>query len=230
MSSSIRQAQRLHREGAQPFKGQSEHQIRVDARKDAHGLLERTERGRPVVNAPEPFQRRVVKTLNPERQTIDAGLGIGFELRLVGRSGVRLHRDFRVRGDGHARTDSVKKRRETLRTHEGRRSAPEVDCLDFPTARESSFPFEFAKERLDITLLGDRPRRVRIEIAVGTLSHAPRPVHVERQRNRQGIQRHAQPQRFARSPAISRKAAPRWLRRFFSSAEREAAVLPQEGT
>ena len=210
--------------------GESEHQVRIDAGKDLHGFSERADRGCPIVNAPEPLQRLVVKALNPERQAVDAGLGIGFELRFVGGSWIRLHRDFRVGRDGNARTNASEQRRKPFRAHEGGRSAPEVDRLDFPAARVFGFPFEFTKERLDIALLGNGPRRVRIEVAVWTLSHAPGPVHVERQRNRLGIQRHAQPQCLARSPAISRKAAPRWLRRFFSSSESDAAVLPQEGT
>ena len=212
------------------LKGKPEHQVRVHARKDAHGFFKRPDRSRPIVNAAEPFQQSIVKALNPERQTIDARTRIGFELRFVGRSGIRLHRDLRVGCDGNTRANAFEQRRETFRTHQRRRPAPEVDRLDFPTARVFGFPLEFFEECLNVALFGNGPGGVRIEVAVRTLSHAPGPVHVERQRNRLGIQRHAQPQRLARSTAISRKAAPRWLRRFFSSAVSDAAVLPQAGT
>ncbi len=97
-----------------------------------------------------------------------------------------------------------------------------------------------------------RPRLVRVEIAVGALAHAPRKVHVERQRRQRRQTERAGPQVVATrpeprltgrsescpaAPSHQRHAAqplhqlaqcqPRWLMRFFSSGASSAALQPQ---
>ena len=98
-------------------------------------------------------------------------------------SGIRLHRDLRVRQDRQARGESVEQRRDRAGAEERRRAAAEEDARHGTPLGEVEIAIEVGEERCDIFRLGKAFRaHVRIEIAVGTFAHAPGQVHIDRER------------------------------------------------
>ena len=111
---------------------------------------------------------------------------------------------------------------------------------DTPSPHRGQHPFEVDEQRIDVFALRQRSAPlVRIEVAVRALAHAPRKVHVQRERRENGEADLAgngnacggAHRARSRSSASSRSSAwPRWLMRFFSWSPSSAAVTPRPST
>ena len=209
--------------------GQADHQIDIDAGKHAHRRGERRARLRPVVDASQPAQGGIVETLHPQREPVHPGGGISREARRFEGAGVRLQRNLGIGRERQVPSNRRHEPRKRFAREQARRAAAKEDRVDRPPARALGLGREVGfHRREEFRLRHLACERMGIEVAVGTLAHAPGHVRVERQRHPRRIER-AQASSRASRALSRRKARPRWLRRFFSSGESSAAVLPSAG-
>ena len=127
-----------------------------------------------AVNSPEHSQACRIEGLRPEGDTRDSGAAIVREVTPFDGAGVRLEGDFPGIGQ------TLEQNSKGLGREEAGRAAAEVHGGDASITESFAFPFEIVEQRLAVFGLAQRfLQRVRVEVAVGALSHAPREVDVE---------------------------------------------------
>ena len=86
------------------------------------------------------------------------------------------------------------------------------------------------EQRIEVRSLrhAARRHRVRVEIAVGALAHAPGQVDVQRQRRRR--EHHASSPGSVSAATSARRALPRWLIEFLCAASSSAAITSPSPT
>lgn len=228
---------------------QREHQVEIEVLERARGDLDRGARLRGVVNPPERLQMRFVEALDADRQAIDAARAELRELRRLERAGVRLERDLGVRVERQQRAHVGQQPVEPRRRQQARRAAADEHRVYLASPDERQRVLEIGAQRVQIVALGQRAAVlpfVRIEVAVRALAHAPREVHVQRERRQR---REPDPagrgecrddaravgcrvaHRISPSRATSAfSASARWLAAFFAAGSSSAAVAPSAGT
>ena len=250
-----RESERLLRVGECLFDGlsrQAVHQVEVEIVEVMRGERRGAARLSGVVDAAERLELRRIEALDAERQAVDAGRTEGGELVGLDGAGVGFQRDLRVVHQRQAGADGGEQRVERLGGKQARRAAAEEDADDPAAPDERQRRFQVGDQRGDV--LGFRQavaQRMRIEVAVRALLHAPGNVHVERQRQRCAEFQRAVMRRRSRgrrpdrddargfAPGHARRvcsrstssasAWPRCDRRFFSAASSSATVMPASG-
>ncbi len=158
------------------------HQVEIEGIEMGGGKLGRAARFGIVVDAPQRLEMARVEALDAERDARHARFAETGELARLHRTGIGLQGDFRARYQlrqrAHAGQDAVDPRR---RKQAGG-AAPEKYRMDPAPPDVGQRAFQVKQQRVDVGGLGDALRRVRIEIAIRALLHAPRQVDVERQR------------------------------------------------
>ena len=178
------------------------------------------------VDAAQPAQLVVVEALHAERDAVDARREIAVETAVLDRAGVGLQGDLGVVGQRQPFAYAVEQARDQFRREQAGRAAAEKDADDgapFKCGGEvGAVGVEVGQQVVDVGGVGRRlaAQTVRVEVAVRAFLHAPRHVHVQRQRR--GDQAHAW--RSASLACSCASAWPRWLMRFFSAGSSSAAL------
>lgn len=163
--------------------GQTVHQIDVDLVKTD---LARGGNGLDglvgVMDASQSGQGVIVKTLHPHREPVDAGAAkICKALALEG-ARIGFQRDLDVRCQRHAFTNAGQQPLVTDAADQTGRAATDEDGRQRPPLDIGQLGVEIGQQRLDIGRFGQLfQKRMRVEIAVGALAHAPWDMDIERQ-------------------------------------------------
>jgi len=185
-----------------------------------------------AVDASEADQGGVIEALHPDREAIDAGGTVGGEARALDRARIGLQRDLGVRGDAHVAADPLEQTRNGVGREQARCAAAQEDASHEAPGDALALGFEIGEQRRHVFVLGRKRRHVSVEIAVRAPAHAPRQMHVERER------------RWGASPAFARRGAhrvasramrhcmalARWLMAFLAAGSSSAAVQSCPGT
>ena len=132
------------------------------------------------VDAPKRLQDIVAQRLHAERDAIDAGLRVAREAAGLNAAGVGFERDLRARSDAPELCDAIEDRGNRLRLHERGSAAAEKDAGNRTRAGERRRMLELAQVGREKPLFIDAAEaHVTIEVAVGALLRAERPVHVD---------------------------------------------------
>ena len=149
-----------------------------------------------VVDAAEYLEMPGIETLNADRQPVDAERAEFGELARLECARIRLQRDFGIRRERQARTDGGQqviesarptaatacRRRRTLYTPAGPRLAAKPDPGRRSAHECSAVPVRFRGSEAQSHHGNAIPYFMRIEVAIGTLAHAPWDMNVEGQR------------------------------------------------
>ena len=127
----------------------------------------------------ESVQIRVIQRLDAERDAIDAGSPIAAKaVRFYARR-IGLERDLCSRLHGPVACDGIENGRHRRRRHQRRRAAAEEDARYTASRRESSHVRQLPAERGQIARLVDAAAaHVTVEVAIGALGGAERPMHI----------------------------------------------------
>jgi hypothetical protein len=155
-------------------------QIEGQPREGGARHLDRRAGGRHVVQPAEEAEVRVVQRLDAERDAVDARRAVATEARRLDTRRIGLERDFRIVCDRPVLRHGLEDRAHRRRLHQRRRAAAEEDARDGAALRPVRGRLDLADEgggeaRLIRRLVAD----VRIEVAIGALGGAERPVHVD---------------------------------------------------
>ncbi len=134
------------------------------------------------VYAAERFQRGPAETLRSDRQPVDAGPSIA--RRVAGLDGARVgfHAYFDVFRKTEARGDGVEQPGNVARREKARCAATQKYADEFAPRNPLRLARDVLDKRIEIAIVvGVFACRKRIEVAVGTLLHAPRQVYVQGQ-------------------------------------------------
>ena len=136
-----------------------------------------------VVDAAEALQATVVETLDAEAQPIHARRAITLEAAMLGGAGIGFQGDFEAGREAQPGAGLLQERVDRFRREQRGRAAAEEHRLHGATPRQRQVDVEVGNQGVDIR----RERQgatlfMRIEVAVRTFAHAPRQVHVQRQR------------------------------------------------
>ena len=138
-----------------------------------------------AMDASKRFQLLLVEGLHAERHASHAGFAIPREATMLDGSRVRLERHFQLVTDDESRSHRFQEQTDLLGTEQARRAAAEENRDERSIAHLRQIVVEILDQRLDVLALRHVLRhRMRVEIAVGTLAHAPGQMHVQRQRRR----------------------------------------------
>ena len=125
----------------------------------------------------------VAETLHAERDAIDARLAVAPETFRFHTGRVGLQRDFGVAGNRPVRRDGVENARHRSGLHQRGRAATEEDRVDRAFAAQRAHMGEFALIGLHEDLLVNRlVADMAVEIAIGALGRAERPVDIHAER------------------------------------------------
>jgi hypothetical protein len=189
----VAQVRRLQRQRAldvvqrhrQVLAGQGVHQVEVDVVEA--GVLRQLHRGpglRAVVDPPEPAQAAVVETLDAQAQAIDAGAAVVLEAAVLGGAGVGFQRDLAARCETQACAGPLQQAVDLVGREQTRGAAAEEHAVHGPAPGQRQVVVQVGEQRVHVLREGratGAPELVRVEVAVGTLAHAPGQVHVQRQ-------------------------------------------------
>ncbi len=154
-------------------------QVERHAGEDRLAGLHRGDRLGDSVAAAEGAQVRVVERLHADRDAVDAGVTVAAKAAGLDAGRVRLQRDLGVRLDRPARGDRLEDRADGGRRHQRRRAAAEEDRAHLASRRQRRAMGDLALESGDEPLfVGRRGADVAVEIAIGALRQAERPVNV----------------------------------------------------
>ena len=132
------------------------------------------------VQATEFLQRRVVERLHAERDAVDAGRAIAAKARGFDAGRIGFQRDFDVGRDRPVFADGVEDRLHRLGLHQRRRAAAEENrryrAAGHARRGRRDLGFERAHEA---RLVDAAVAHVAVEVAIGALRQAERPVHVD---------------------------------------------------
>jgi hypothetical protein len=132
------------------------------------------------MHAPEPAQVRVVQRLHAERHAVDAGGAIAPEPGRLDAGRIGLQCDLGALADLPRRRDCVEDGARRRGRHERGRAAAEENARHPPPPRERRHMGDLALERRQEARLVDGPvPDVAVEVAIGALRQAERPVHVD---------------------------------------------------
>ena len=188
---------------------QAVHEIEIEVgqtRRDE--LIDRATDVIDTVNAPERFQVRCVETLCTERHARNTGTAIAAETSVLDRAGICFERNFHVGRARDARAYAFHESADRLRRKQTRRTAAKKDRDECAITDVRQIVVEVREQRVDVLRIRHPlGRDVRIEIAVRALTHAPRHVNVERQR--QWRERHRSNERVSAARHEARSRASR---------------------
>ena len=165
--------------GRQVLAGPGVDQVERDARKQQARQLERGNGLLGGVLPAEEDQRVRVQALDPERDAVDAGGAEGAEPSRLDAGRVGLERDLevgrRVEQPGRV-CDQVG---DGGRVHQARRTATEEDRAERPPSQPRRLPRQLGPQRAGEPGLVDAVAHVAVEVAIGALGQAERPVDIE---------------------------------------------------
>ena len=141
---------------------------------------DRVERFLRAVQAAQLFQRGIVECLHAERHAVDAGGAIAAEARCfhAGRIGFQRHLD--VGRDAPVFADGIENGLHRRRLHQRRRAAAEEDRRNGAAGHARGGRGDLGFERAHETRLVDTAMaHVAVEVAIGALRQAERPVHID---------------------------------------------------
>jgi hypothetical protein len=138
------------------------------------------------VDAAEPPQHGVIETLHAETQAIDARGAIAVHASVFDGAWIGLQGDFVRACERQPRFYPLQNASDGIRRKQAGRAAAEKDAAERAApdgaAEIREILVEISKQGGDIGILRDgSTRRMRVEVAVRALLHAPRNVDVQRQ-------------------------------------------------
>ena len=134
------------------------------------------------VPTPEEVERVVLQRLDAERDPVHAGRPKVLQPRRFGRGRVGFEGDFRVLGERPPHRRPLDDLGHSLRRHQGRRAPAEEDADDPRSRQQRGKMVELAQQRAPPPGLIDALPDMAVEVAIGALGEAERPVHVEGER------------------------------------------------
>ena len=144
---------------------------------------DRVERLARRVQASELLERRIVERLHAERHAVDAGGAVAAEALGLDAGGIGLERHLGAGRDGPVLRDGVEQRAHGRRLHQRRRAAAEEDGGDGAARRALGGGGDLGREGAHVARLVDGGvAHVAVEIAIGTLRQAERPMHIDAER------------------------------------------------
>jgi hypothetical protein len=147
------------------------------------------------MQATKSLEIRVVERLNADRNPIDPGVAKFPEPSGLDRGGVGFQRDFEIVGTGPARTRGINDVGHDARFHERRRSPAKKDTAQDAWTGFMRNTFYFKQIGIQPPLVVHPGRDVGVEVAIGALRLAERPVDVESEVSR--VSRLRRDQRFS---------------------------------
>ena len=163
--------------------GQAVHEIEIEVLEaSAADFIDRSRDVAAAVNAAERTQMIGIESLRAERDAIDSGSAIAAEPAML--DGARIFRASPdVRCELHQRASSCEEAPDLVGREQARRAAAKEYRDERAPLRSAGIDRKILDQRVDVLLLRNRlGRHVRVEIAVRALAHAPRHVHVQRER------------------------------------------------
>src|SRR5207342_426212 len=136
-----------------------------------------------VVDAAKALQAAIVEALDAEAQAVDAGSAVELEAAVLGSAGIGLQGDLAAGRETQAAAGALQEALDVFRRKQAGRAATEEHRLHGAAPHKRQVMVEVGQQRIDVG--GERQRAtslVRIEVAVRAFAHAPRQVHVERER------------------------------------------------
>ncbi|KAG1452868.1 hypothetical protein G6F57_015856 [Rhizopus arrhizus] len=143
-----------------------------------------------VVDAAQALEHRVVETLDAEAEAVHAGRAVAVEAAVFGGARVGFQGDLGIGREAQARAGLLQEAVDRFRREQAGRAATEEHAVHHPSPDQRQVLVQVAQQRVDVGIerqlaLG----LVRVEVAVGAFAHAPRQVHVQRQRRRHQARR-----------------------------------------
>src|SRR5690242_14657453 len=134
-----------------------------------------------IVQSAQHLQIAIIQRLHAQRETVDAGRAIVAKARRVCACGICLERDFDIVGGAPQSCDRVERALNARALHQRRRSTAEEDRFDDGALSPlpASDPLELAHDGIDPAVLVDAASNMRIEVAIGTLCRAERPMDID---------------------------------------------------
>ena len=167
----------------QRLTGQADHQIKIEVVEHASSGLDSTARLRAIVHAAQRGKLGIVEGLDADRQTIDAGRAIrGVTPRLI-RAGIGLQRDLAVGRQRQAGTHGGQQPFDPRARQQAGGAAANENAVNVAPPDRRQRGFQVGLQRRQIGFLGNVPGvvdGVGIEVAIGTLAHAPGDMDVQR--------------------------------------------------
>jgi hypothetical protein len=164
--------------------GQRIHQVQIEVIEFRRAqLLHRAMRIVGGMNASQHLQSSRVKTLRAQGHPIDAGLRVARESAALDGARVRLQRNFHIVREGNPLPERRQQAREFLWAEQARRAAAEKYAVNPAARHPRRLDVEVADQGVDVRRI--RLRRLqlmRIEVTIRAFAHAPRHMHVQRQR------------------------------------------------
>jgi hypothetical protein len=132
------------------------------------------------VNAPESSQVARIEALPAERNAIDTHARVAAEAPALHGAGIGLERDLSPGREAQSAANALENAADGVRREEARRPATEENARDRALCGVRRLCLQVPEHRIDVALLRDLALlRVRIEIAIRALAHAPRQVNVD---------------------------------------------------
>ena len=183
------------------------------------------------VDAAERREVSVIETLRPQRHAVDPGVAIPGERTVLDRAGVRLQRHLEIGNDRQQLACPLQDRGDRLRGEQARRASAEEYRGDLASVQALGCVPEVVEQRAKVRVAryASGGHRVRIEVAVRALAHAPGQVHVQGERQA-ATRAHGSRTAPPSAATSARNARPRWLTRFFSAGSNSAAVREEPST
>ena len=165
-----------------------------------------------IVQAPEHFQIGIVQRLHAERQPVDTRRGIILKPRRIDTGRIGFERDLDAGRDGPQFRDRFQHAADRGAGHQRRRAAAEENGFDCGPRRSTFIlpggdPGQFAHNRIAPAIFVDRAADMAVEIAIGALCGAERPMDVNAEAaHRICISRFTPSVMAGPDPAIHRRA------------------------
>ncbi|KAG0743938.1 hypothetical protein G6F24_016171 [Rhizopus arrhizus] len=142
------------------------------------------------MDAPQLLQLGIVETLDAQREARDATGRVVANAAGLGGAGVRLHGDLGIRPYIQTGAQHGQQFVQPCRRQQAGRAATEEHAVHHPSPDQRQGLVQVAQQRVDVGIerqlaLG----LVRGAVAGGAFAHAPRQVHVQRQRRRHQARR-----------------------------------------
>jgi len=162
---------------------QAVHQVEVEIVEVRGGDLDGALCLKVVVDAAQRREMSRVEALDTERKPVDSGVAEGGEFLGFDRARIGFQRDFGVRQN---RQQGANGGEQAVEPHTGKQTgcaAAKKDARHLAPPDQRQGRFEIRDQGTDVLVFGNVAQRLmRVEIAIRTLLHAPRNMHVERER------------------------------------------------
>ena len=159
-------------------------QIEARSLESRRSGVERGPTFRGIVEPSQSPELVVSQRLDADRYPVDAGGSEAAEIFCVGRRRVGLQCHFMAFFKSPSRINPVQNPADSLRIHEARRSASEVDGDACPVACFLEIAVELPQIGIQPRAMIEIRRGVRIEVAIRAFGLAVRPMHIYPQRRR----------------------------------------------